>query len=95
MAAYEQGDLFAGVTMRVIAAFTGQALASVIQIVNPDVIVFGGGAGASSERYVKLIEAATAPRVMPSLRGRCAFVRSALRENVVTQGAALLAMGHS
>jgi len=93
MAAYEQHDLFASVTMRVIATFIGQALASMIQIINPDVIVFGGGAGSSSERYVKLIEEVTPAFVMPNLRGHCKFVRTALRENVVTQGAALLALG--
>lgn len=92
IAGYEQRDLFAGVTLRVIATFIGQALAGVIQIVNPDVIVFGGGVGASSERYVKLIEETTAQFVMPTLRGHCKFVQTALRENVVTQGAALLAM---
>jgi glucokinase len=92
MAAYEQTDLFASVTVRVIATFTAQALASTIQIINPDVIVFGGGVGSSSARYVKLIEELTVPLVMPSLRGRCTFARTALRENVVTQGAALLAM---
>jgi glucokinase len=93
MAAYEANDLFAGVAMRVIATFLGQALAGVIQIVNPDVIVFGGGVGASSERYVKMIGELTRPFVMPSLRSHCVFARTVLRENVVTQGAALLAIG--
>jgi glucokinase len=92
MAAYEQTDLFAGVTMRVLATFIGQALANVIQIVNPDVIVIGGGVGASSERYVKMIGELTRQFVMPSLRDHCVFTRTTLRENVVTQGAALLAM---
>jgi glucokinase len=89
--AYEQNEIFTSVTLRVAATFIGQALASMIQIVNPDVIVIGGGVGASSERFVNLIAEVTQPFVMPSLRGRCACVRTALRENVVAQGAALLA----
>ena len=89
--AYEQTEIFASVTMRVVATFTGQALAGVIQLINPDVIVFGGGVGTASERYIKLVEEVTGPFVMPNLRGRCKFVMSQLRENVVTQGAALLA----
>ncbi len=89
--AYEQTEIFAGVTMRVAATFTGQALAHMIQIVNPDVIVFGGGVGNASARYIRLIEEVTRPFVMPSLRGRCAFVQSDLREQMVAQGAALLA----
>jgi glucokinase len=93
MAAYEENDLFAGVTMRVIATFIGQALGSMIQIINPDVIVFGGGVGSSSERYVNLIEEVTRPFVMPNMRDHCKFVHTALRENVVTQGAALMAIG--
>lgn len=92
MAGYEQGDLFAGVTMRVVATFIGQALGAVGQLINPDVIVVGGGVGSSSERYLKLIEEMTRPFIMPNLRDHCAFTRTALRENVVTQGAALLAM---
>ncbi len=39
-----------------------------------------------------LIEEMAAPFVMPTLRGHCRFVQTTLRENVVTQGAALLAM---
>lgn len=93
MAGYEQMDLFASVTLRVIATFIGQALGGMIQLINPEVIVFGGGVGASSERYVKLIEEVTQQFVMPTLRGHCKFVQTVLRENVVTQGAALLAMG--
>lgn len=92
MIGYEQQDPFASSALRVIATFVGQALASVIQIVNPDMVVFGGGVGASSARYVQLIEEMAAPFVMPTLRGHCRFVQTALRENVVTQGAALLAM---
>lgn len=89
--AYADNEVFAGEVLRVAATFTGQALASVIQLINPDVIVLGGGVGASSEPYIALIAGSSAPFVMPNLRGCCAFVRSALRENVVTQGAALLA----
>jgi glucokinase len=89
--AYAQNDLFASVMLRVAATFTAQALASTIQIVNPDVIVFGGGVGMASTRYVGLIRDMSAPFVMPSLRGRCVFVQSQLGENVVAQGAALLA----
>jgi predicted NBD/HSP70 family sugar kinase len=64
---------------------------AVIQIVNPDVIIFGGGVGTSSERFIARVEEATRSFVMPSLRGRCRFVISQLREQVVAQGAALLA----
>jgi hypothetical protein len=49
--------------------------------------------GSSSERYVNLIEEVTRPFVMPNMRDHCKFVRTALRENVVTQGAALMAIG--
>jgi glucokinase len=92
--AYEQDEMFASVVLRAAAAFFGQALASVIQVVNPDVIVFGGGVGSNSERLVRSIAELTEPNVMPSMRGHCRFVRSQLRERVVTQGAALLALQH-
>ncbi len=89
--AYAQDDAFAGETVRIAAGFIARALASVIQIVNPDVIVIGGGVGTSSECFIRLIAEQTYPLVMPSLRGRCCFARSQLHEQVVTQGAALLA----
>ncbi|BCX05637.1 MAG: glucose kinase [Candidatus Roseilinea sp.] len=89
--AYAQGDVFASEIVRVAATFLAQVLAGVIQIVNPDAIVIGGGVGTSSERFIRLIAEQTRPLVMPSLRGRCRFVMSQLREQVVTQGAALLA----
>ncbi|MCS6849489.1 MAG: ROK family protein [Anaerolineae bacterium] len=89
--AYAHDDAFAGETVHVAAGFIAQALAGVIQIVNPDAVVIGGGVGTSSERFIRLIAEQTHPLVMPSLRGRCRFVMSQLREQVVTQGAALLA----
>lgn len=89
--AFERDDPFASAVLGAAAAFFGQALASVVQIINPDVVVFGGGVGVSSERFVRMILDETERYVMPMLRGRCAFVRSQLREHVVTQGAALLA----
>lgn len=89
--AYAREDPFAGETVRVAVEFIAQALAGVIQIVNPDAVVIGGGVGTSSERFIRLISARTQPLVMPALRGRCRFVMSQLREQVVTQGAALLA----
>ncbi len=90
-AAYAQGDAFASETLRLAATFIAQALAGVIQIINPDIIVVGGGVGTSSERFIGLIAECTRPLVMPSLRTHCRFAMSRLREQVVTQGAALLA----
>lgn len=89
--AYHRDDAFAAAVLHRVIGYLRLVLSSAIQIVNPDVIIFGGGVGASSARFVALLEAETRPLVMPSLRGRCAFARSHLREHVVTQGAALLA----
>jgi glucokinase len=91
-AAWRDGDPLADAIVQQVARYLGYAASMIIQIVNPDVIVFGGGVGSSSERFVHTIQREVEGYVMPNLRGRCAFVQSALRENVVTQGAALLAV---
>lgn len=77
--------------------YLGVGLGATIQLLNPDVVVLGGGVAAGNAAFVERIAAAVTARVMPNLRAadgrlRTRFVTTELREQVVAQGAALLAM---
>jgi glucokinase len=84
-------EVFAGVVIRIATSYLAFALGSMIQLINPDAIIFGGGVAAGNNRFIQQIENDTRKFVMPNLRDRCKFVSCELRERVVAQGAALLA----
>jgi len=95
-AARRAGDGFAAHVVDAAAAHLGFALGATIQLLNPDVVVLGGGVATGNDGFVERIADAVAARVMPNLRAadgrlRTRFVTTALREQVVAQGAALLA----
>jgi glucokinase len=94
--AWRAGDEFAAHVVEAAAGHLGIALGATIQLLNPDVVVLGGGVAAGNAAFVERITAAVAERVMPNLRAadgrlRTRFITTALREQVVAQGAALLA----
>lgn len=89
--AWAAGDLFAAQVVHAAAGHLGFALGAMIQLINPDVVVLGGGVATGNAGFIDLIAAATETRVMPNLRGRARFTPTELREQVVCQGAALLA----
>ncbi|MCX6017024.1 MAG: ROK family protein [Chloroflexi bacterium] len=94
--AWAATDEFASSVVHTAAAHLGIALGATIQLLNPDVIILGGGVATGNITFLSLIENATAARVMPNLRAadgrlRTRFVTTELREQVVAQGAALLA----
>jgi glucokinase len=90
-AAWAAGDDFAAQAVNAAAGHLGFALGAMIQLINPDVVVLGGGVATGNAGFIDLIAAATEARVMPNLRGRARFTPTELREQVVSQGAALLA----
>lgn len=96
-AAWRADDAFAARVVDAAADCLGIGLGAVIQLLNPDVVVLGGGVATGNPAFLERIAAAVAERVMPNLRAvdgrlRTRFVTTELREQVVAQGAALLAM---
>jgi glucokinase len=85
------GDETAQATLDRAAGYLGLALSMVANLIAPDVIVVGGGLGASYPDFLRRIEQKTRALTVPYFRERVRLVPSALREHVVTQGAALLA----
>ena len=86
----ETGDEAAQEALDRASTYLAQALSMVTNLMCPDVIVVGGGLGAAYPAFLAQVEERTRERTVPYFRERVRVVPSKLRENVVTQGAALL-----
>ena len=74
------------------AQHLGLAVVTVVHLIAPDVIVFGGGLiEAMSERFLPIIENVARERVLPSLRDEFKIVEAKLGDNAGVMGAAALA----
>jgi len=69
----------------------GAAIAAAVGIVNPDVVVIGGGLAQAGEPLFTRVRAAVARYALPSHRARLEIVRAALGEQAGVIGAGLLA----
>jgi glucokinase len=73
------------------ARYLGVAVANMIAILNPDLVIVGGGVSLAGEKFFRPLRAAVNRRVFPVFRRNFRIVRPALGESVVVVGAALLA----
>ena len=89
--AWQAGDGFATHVVERSAASLASALASAINLLVPERIIVGGGLGTSTPHLLDLWRQYTEPLVVPYFRGSYQIVNSDLREDVVTQGAAVMA----
>jgi glucokinase len=71
--------------------YLGVALANAIALINPDIVIVGGGVSLAGERFFRPLRATVRRRVFPVFRNNYQIVPPALGENVVVVGAALLA----
>jgi glucokinase len=91
MEQWQEGDDFARRVVEQAAAYLAIAVAAAVNLIAPEVFVVGGGVGAGNPRFLELIDEKTHPRVAPYFREHYRLVRCELEENVVAQGAAILA----
>jgi len=91
MELWQKGDDFATRVIEQAAEYLATAAAAAVNLIAPEVFVVGGGVGAGNPPFLKLIDEKTRPRVAPYFREHYRLVRSELDENVVAQGAAILA----
>lgn len=91
MSAFSQGDAFATKVIERAASCLASAVAAAISLMAPEVFVVGGGVGSGNPAFVNLIREKTEPLVASCFRGQYSIVSSRLAEQVVTQGAAILA----
>ena len=69
----------------------GVAVANLIALLNPEVIVIGGGVSLAGERFFRPLRSTVRTLVFPPFRSNYRIVPAALGEMVVAVGAALLA----
>ena len=91
MRAWEAGDPFAASVIEKSAGYLAFAVSAAINLISPDVFVVGGGVGTGSERFLQLLRDKVRGQVVPCFRDQYRIVPSELREQAVTQGAAILA----
>lgn len=92
LAAWPTGDRFAVSVVEKAGSLVGFALATAMTLVNPDLFVVGGGIGSGLPAYVELLQRAGRQWVVPYFRDRFRLVPAELGQQVVPQGAALLAL---
>lgn len=88
---WRTGDRFASRVVEQSASYLATAIAAAINLTAPEIFVVGGGIGASNSDYLALIEKKVGPLVVVYFRDRYRIVPCALGEDVVSQGAAILA----
>jgi glucokinase len=71
--------------------YLGVAVANAISIVNPDIVVVGGGVATAGERFFRPLRRTVARLVFPVFRENFTIVPPKLGQAVVVVGAALLA----
>jgi glucokinase len=73
------------------AKYYGVALANAITLLNPDIVVVGGGVARAGEKFLGPVRETVAQLVFGPFRGNYRIVPARLGETVVVVGAALLA----
>ena len=91
MEAWALGDPFATDVADRAAGYLAQALGAVVNLISPDVVVVGGGLGSGNPRFLSLVSEKLRPQVVSYFCDLYRIVPSELREQVVSQGAAILA----
>ena len=87
-----EGDELALSIFHKMATYLGIALANVVNTLNPEVIVIGGGVSGSFDLFVDQTRAEVLRRAFPVPAGRCAIVRGECGDDAGLLGAAWLAL---
>jgi glucokinase len=90
--AIEAGDKSLELIVQQAAEYLGLAVVTIVHLLAPDVIVFGGGMiEAMPELFLQSIEKVARRRVLPSLRHEFKIVQAKLGDSATAMGAAALA----
>lgn len=90
--AAEEGDPVAQEIVRRVASYIGIGVANLINILNPDRIVLGGGVTKSGHLFLDLILRTVESRAMEAPRKCCEIVFAGLGSDVGVQGAIAVAL---
>lgn len=91
MESYRQKDALARQVVQRAARYLGQAFGTVVNLIQPQLIVLGGGVMKSNRAFLETIARHTESFVFPPFRAHYRFELSRLEETAVCQGAALYA----
>ncbi len=86
------GDVLARETFRVMGVYLGAGLASLINIINPEVIIIGGGAADGWELFSESMNAEVRGRSFPLPAAQVKIVRAECGDDAGLLGAAYLAL---
>jgi glucokinase len=87
-----QGDEAARAALRRVGSELGAGLVSIVNALDPEVVVIGGGAVAAGELLLEPARAVLAEQALPPLRERVRVVPAAFGDESGMLGAALLAL---
>jgi glucokinase len=88
-AAIEHGDAAIEKIVKLAACRLGSGVATVVQLIAPEVIVLGGGlVEAMPELFLQTLAESVHDKVLPAFRGRYRFAVAELGDDAVVQGAA-------
>lgn len=91
----KMGDELAGEVFRVMGQYLGTALAGLINVLNPEVIVIGGGVAASWDLFIGHVRQEIEKRAYCEPARRARLVRALLGDDAGILGAARVAFGSS
>ncbi len=93
-AAAKHGDDLCGRIIDQMVRYLGAGLTSIVNVLNPDVIVIGGGMSEAGPAFIKRIEDAVLSRVMKPVRSQLRVVRAELGNDAGMTGSAMYALKH-
>ncbi len=89
--AYDQGDILAGEVIRCCIEVWGMALANVVSMLNPQMVIFGGGVFGPAAKWLPEIEAEARKWAQPVSMQYVSVVATSLGPDAGLYGAACLA----
>ncbi|MFN2578245.1 MAG: ROK family protein [Pyrinomonadaceae bacterium] len=92
-AAAKEGDAFALEIFRKMGMYLGVAMANLVNIFNPEIIIVGGGVSESFALFAPTAREEMMKRSFPVPARRCRFARAECGDNAGLLGAAWLAFG--
>lgn len=92
--AYDHGDDIAVSVLNKAVEMWGMAAANIVSLLNPEVVIWGGGVFGPAVRFIDDIKAEAARWAQPVAMGQVKFVASQASGNPILDGAAYIALNH-
>jgi glucokinase len=91
--AERRGDVLASEVVKQACAYLGAGIASAVNLLNPQVVVIGGGVSEGGQSFIRRIEKEVKKRAFPSATKNLKAVKAKLGNDAGFIGAAMLASG--